>query len=171
MQDQNQAQVQSVQNQTDTTANPADSPAQQTGQIDEPEIISGKIEQEPIDTPIQTQNKSTEIPAPEIDIKEPSEIVIPNELNKIIEKGPDAMAPKIEKEVQNANVTLAKESTPMVITTPGGKITLPETYASARQKERVTDISDSDHWYAALLMYLWSKYDPDAVKEAKHNLK
>ncbi|MBU4098752.1 hypothetical protein KJ980_03825 [Patescibacteria group bacterium] len=136
------------------------SPHQQAGRIVEPPAISGHREHGPVSAvkseftkPVETQ--------PEITPSTPHEIMIPQELKNTIEKASDAHDPKIEK---NTPLKLAKESTP-VITTPTGIIRLPMTYKQAVQKEKNSSFRDSIHWFAAMIMYQWRKYDPGNIKK------
>ncbi len=131
-----------------------------------PTTIAYKPEQEPIEASVsnavQAESVETEI-KPSI----PSEIKIPQELEHVMQKSPDAEAPFSARLANQTGITLAKESTP-VITTPSGTIRLPMTYSQAFQKEMHTSTTDSMHWLAAMIMYQWSKYEPDAVNDIKH---
>jgi hypothetical protein len=74
------------------------------------------------------------------------EVIIPEELlGHAVEKGPDAQELKIES----------------------GNIHLPLTYEQALKKKNTTHFGDSMHWFAALIMYQWMKYDPDIVRAVK----
>lgn len=137
---------------------------QQVGSGQPPEGSGGK-EHEP-GTAVKPESVDR-ASSPQMEIKPVahSEITPPRELENTAEKGPDAKEPKIEEELRHAGVKLAKESTPL-ITTPTGKIQLPLNYSQAVQKKKKTSFFDSVHWYAALIMYLWKKHDPDIVKKS-----
>lgn len=156
MQDTNPAQNQTTNTPKTTLEQP------QIGRIIEPPAISGHREHGPVSTKTSELTKPLES-QPEIAPSTPHEVMIPQELKNTVEKGPDARVPKIEKEMDQAGVKLAKESTP-VITTPTGKIKLPMTYTQALRNEKNSSFADSRHWLAALIMYLWQKYDADSIK-------
>jgi hypothetical protein len=160
MQDPNQ-----TQNQTTAIHAVSASQPQQVGRPVEPPTVFVNKEHEPI-IPASTEFTPPPEPRVEIAASVPAEVMITQELKNTIEKSPDAKEPKIEKEARLAGLTLAKESTP-VITSPTGIIRLPMTYVQALQKKNNSPFWDSIHWFAALIMYQWSKYEPDVVKEAK----
>lgn len=172
MQDTTQTQNQTAVNLADTQTHQTDSPAQQTDtKTENMAMVSIGIEKGPIEVEASDLTTSQEeAPVPEITPSQPEKIVIPHELSKVIEKSPDTEVPKIEEEVKAAEVTPAKESMP-IINTPSGAVKLPMTYAQALVKERESKSLDSVHWLAAVILYLGAKYDPDAVKDAKHFLR
>lgn len=132
---------------------------QQIGRTVEPPAISGQKEHEPISVSKSESVKQVE-PQPEITPSTP-EVMIPQELKNTIEKGSDAYEPKIEKNMPE--VKLAKESMP-VITAPTGMISLPMTYKEAKKKELNSPFSDSIHWFAALIVCQWRKYNAGNMK-------
>jgi hypothetical protein len=85
-----------------------------------------------------------------IPVSEHPEVVIPQELRHVVEKGSDAQELKIEKD---------------------GNINLPLTYEQALKKKDTTRFGDSMHWLAAFIMYQWMKYDPDVVRAVKAKTK
>ncbi len=78
------------------------------------------------------------------------EVHIPQELQHVVGKGPDALP---------------------TIATPTDLIHLPMTYEQALKKKKTTRFWDSMHWLAASIMYQWTKYDPDIVKAVKAKTK
>ena len=84
-----------------------------------------------------------------IPASEHPEVIIPQELGHVVEKGPDAQELKIEE----------------------GNIHLPLTYEQALKKKNTTRFWDSMHWLAAFIMYQWMKYDPDIVRAVKAKTK
>ncbi len=170
MQDPKQLQKQTVPPQTNITGQPAATAGQQSGDMPEPAVITGNKEQEPtIAVPVSESTHSAETVTPEITTSLSPEVMIPQELKNIVEHGPDGRELKLEKEIQKVTaVTPAVDSTP-IIKTPTGTIHLPMNYPQALQKLKNTEFLDSTHWLAAMIMYQWCKYDPDAVKDVKQN--
>ncbi len=99
------------------------------------------------------------------------ELVIHDELAAVgVEKAAQSEISKLTAEVQKLGASHAKESVP-VITLPSGTVHLPHSYQKALQIEKQTNIEDSSHWYAALILYLWKKLDPAYVKRANSERK
>ena len=154
-----------------TSANdrPLVSQPQQQGRPVEPPPISGHKELGPVIAKTSELTNPIDNSKTEIMPVHPPEVKIPSELQETVVPGPDSNLLKLEEEIQKSGeVSLAKESTP-VITTPTGIIQMPMTYKEAQQKEKNTRIWDSIHWIAAIVMYQWNKYDPDLVKEFKQS--
>lgn len=157
-----------IQNQNQTTPAQANSSPvvanslpQQAGRIIEPPEVSGHKEHAPISQAKSEFTKPVET-QPEIAPSTP-EIMIPQKLEKTIEKSPAAKEPEIKKDMPE--VKLAKESTP-VITAPTG-IILPMTYKEAARMKRKSSFVDSIHWFAAQIIYLLKKNNTNIIKEAK----
>ena len=103
---------------------------------------------QPTSSPVNTVN----VPVDEVVITASihPEVNIPQELQNVVGKGPDALP---------------------TIATPTDLIHLPMTYEQALKKKNTTQFWDSMHWLAAFIMYQWAKYDPDIVRAAKAKAK
>jgi hypothetical protein len=138
---------------------------QPTNQSINPPQISENKEQEPAAAPAKTESEHQfESANVEIALSHQPEVPIPPELENTIKQSPDTDTVRIDKEVSSAGVAPAKESTP-VIATPTGDITLPMNYATAKEKQKQTKISDSMHWLSSIIIYQWLKYDPNTVSK------
>lgn len=94
-----------------------------------------------------------------------------SEVEKIVEKSPDQEKPEISKAVSDAGVT---HSGPGIITVDRNNFSvtkMPETYEQAVEEEKKTQLHDSRHWFAAMIMYIWRKLNPTLGKKKVEEIK
>lgn len=92
------------------------------------------------------------------------EVKVPPEVKEAgVEKQSDAGELKLDKQVEQAGVTLAKENT-LVSTEPSGSVQLPMTYMQAVQKKKKSGLWNSVTWLAGEIAYQWKKLKPDVYE-------
>ena len=78
---------------------------------------------------------------------------------------PDQEKPDLPKVVQNAGVTYSGPGVIDVKQNSFGVKKLPITYDQAANEERITQLHDSKHWFAGMIMYIWRKLNPALGKK------
>lgn len=154
----------------DTAQNPSDPQNKtltQNGQSQiNPQPVSHAMskEQEAVSIKLNTEENALKA-VPEISVSAPSEVSIPPELKRFVEKGPDAIKPELPYAIAITQQQVVKPSI-SVLDTAFGRIKLPMSYQNAVGLFKKTRTSDSMHWLASLVMYQWLKYNPDVVNQS-----
>jgi len=91
------------------------------------------------------------------------EVVIPQEVQPIVEKSPETDKPEVDNAAEQAGVSLAKESAPIPASATAS-IKLPMTYEEAILKKKNSKFRQSIKWLAAVIEYQWKKLNPNLYK-------